>query len=80
MLGQSLGGGAYMATVLAETNVLSLLRHSLGGCAYMAAALAVQGYLAHKNSPFPRDHRRTLGIFLLSGPRETLFLMSEVPL
>ena len=38
-----------------------------------------QGYLAHKKlPPTPQDFRRALGVGLLQGPRERLFLMSEV--
>ena len=33
-----------------------------------------------RNSSPPKDHHRALGIVLLQGPRETLFLMSEAPL
>ena len=41
---------------------------------------ALQGYLAHKTQHPPWDHHRALGIVLLKGPRERLFLVSEVPL
>ena len=40
----------------------------------------LQGYLAHKKLPPPKDHHRSLGIGLLYGPRAGPFLMSEVPL
>ena len=33
-----------------------------------------------RNCPPPWNHRRTLGIILLEGPRSVLFLMGEVPL
>ena len=33
-----------------------------------------------RNSTPPQDHHRALGIVLLKGPRDALFLMSEVPL
>ena len=39
-----------------------------------------QGYLAHKKSPPPYDHRSAIGIVLIFGPRGALLLMSEVPL
>ena len=40
----------------------------------------LQGYLAHKKLPLPKDHRRVLGTSLLQGPSRWLFLMSKVPL
>ena len=40
----------------------------------------LQGYLAHKKTPTPQDHQRTLGIALLQGPRGVRLIMSEVPL
>ena len=33
-----------------------------------------------RNRHPPKDHHRTLSIFLLYGPRKALFRMSEVPL
>ena len=39
-----------------------------------------QGYLAHKKTPIPQDHRKALGIDLLKGPRGRCFLLREVPL
>ena len=45
--------------------------------------ISVQGYRGTwliKNSAPPKDHHRSLGIVLLQGPGEALFLMSEVPL
>ena len=40
----------------------------------------IQGYLAHKKTPTPKDHHRSLGIGPLKGPTKGLFLRSEVPL
>jgi len=40
--------------------------------------LEVQGYLAHKKTPNPQDHHRTLGIGPRLGPTRGHFLMSEV--
>ena len=40
----------------------------------------LQGYLAQKKRPPPKDPRRALGIVLLQGPRGRRFLMGEVPL
>jgi len=40
----------------------------------------LQGYLAHKKHPSPRDRHRSLGIGLLTGPTGGVFLMSKVPL
>ena len=41
----------------------------------------IQGYLAHKKQPPPhKGHLGALYIVLLEGPREALFLTSEVPL
>jgi len=40
----------------------------------------LQGYLAHKKPPPPKDHHRTLGMVLLYGARRVVSLMSEVPL
>ena len=45
-----------------------------------AGNVRLQGYLAHKKSPPPRDHHRAPGIGILLGPRESRFLMSEVRL
>jgi len=42
--------------------------------------MGLQGYLAHKKQPPPKDHHMTLGLVLLHGPTEGVFLMSEVPL
>ena len=39
---------------------------------------AIQGYLAHKKHPTPKDRHRF--IVLVQGPRVALFLMGEVPL
>ena len=38
----------------------------------------LQGYLAHKKAPNPWDYHRALGIGLLYGPQEALFLMREI--
>jgi hypothetical protein len=44
------------------------------------SSVSLQGYLALKKQPPSKDHHRALGIFQLQGPKEVLFLMSEVPL
>ena len=41
---------------------------------------SLQGLLTHKKDPPPYDHHRSLGIGLLWGPRDGLFLIGEVPL
>jgi hypothetical protein len=38
------------------------------------------GILRSQDPPPPQDHHRALGMGLLQGPREGLFLMSEVTL
>ena len=52
-------------------------------CGVWGAAVRFDGYrsasLISKRPPL-RTHHRALGIGLLSGPREGLFLMSQVPL
>ena len=40
----------------------------------------LQGHLAHKEQHPSLDNPRALGIGLLQGPRERVFLMMEVPL
>ena len=40
--------------------------------------VVLQGHLAHEKQPPQKDHHRTLGIFLLWGPRKWVFLISEV--
>ena len=40
----------------------------------------LQGHLAHRKQPTLSNHQMALGIVLLKGAREALFLMSEVPL
>jgi hypothetical protein len=41
----------------------------------------MQGYLAHRKQQTPlQDHQKARGKVLLQGPREALFLISEVPL
>ena len=37
-------------------------------------------FIRNSPPPPPKNHRRTLGIVLLKGPRRGVFLMSEVPL
>ena len=51
----------------------------LSGCGgwQRTASSSLQGY---KKTPSPWDHHTALGIVRLYGPREALFLMSEIPL
>ena len=45
-----------------------------------SSSVCSAGYLAHKKTPPPQGHYRTLGIVLLQGPTQKVILMSEVPL
>ena len=53
---------------------------------YPFQGLARSGHYMYRGTsllrkhPPPQDHGRTLGIFLLKGPRGALFLMSKVHL
>ena len=46
----------------------------------VSLVLDYRGTSLMKKYPYPQDHNRALGIVRLQGPREVLFLMSEVPL
>ena len=41
--------------------------------------VVLQGYLAHKKTPTPKDCHKVLGIGLLQGPTGESFLECEVP-
>ena len=63
---------------MSEVSLYSRTAHATSRASETATPsqqLGLQGYLAHKTPP-----RRTLGIFLLQGPRRGVFLVSEVPL
>ena len=48
--------------------------------AWFAMVQSYRGTWLIRNGTPPQDHYKALGIVLLKGPREALFLMSEVPL
>ena len=57
------------------------LGHARRRCHTPLLARVIKGYLAHNKQPPPtEDHHWALDMSLLYGPREGLFLMSEVPL
>ena len=68
-----MGGGGLMSEV-------PLYSHSKTWSATSGEALVNRGTLLIRKRHPPQEHRRILGLGLLQGPREGLFLMSEVPL
>ena len=68
-------GYARCSPLLGESKTVWSKRIGLNAPTLRARIL--RGYLAHKNLPFPSDHRRALGIVLLYGPRSEVLPVDE---